>query len=292
MKFTHKVLVLVSFLYYPHLFAYTLESTYNYKNPIILSTDILPECQKKFELLKIPEGKTTYRLNAQILVKSFELNGCKIDTLRSPFVNFTKQSGIDLPSFRQQLNDLYLLHYPTIQIDRIDIHPRGYIDTLPDDAKAIFDQETHTRSKGTFYVTDEHSVRRYFDFTIHAVLPILHSTQKISRHETLSLSNARMLPIPFVTFKSKPLLSFPSQPHRSRIALRENSPILSRNIEPLPIVSKGGKVLVVIKNGAVEMEFSAIAAQEGSLYDIISIQKSDGKSAKAKIIGENRVELQ
>lgn len=292
MKFTHKVLVLVSFFYYPHLFAYTLESTYNYKNPIILSTDILPECRKKFELLKIPEGKTTYRLNAQVLVKSFELNGCKIDTVDSPFVNFIKESGINLFSFRQQLHDLFLLHYPTIQIDRIDIHPRGYVDSLPDDAKAIFDQETHTRAKGTFYVTDENSVRRYFDFTIHAVLPILHTTKKISRHETLSLENVRILSVPFVAFKSKPLLSFPSQSHRSRIALRENSPILNRNIEPLPIVSKGGKVIVVIKDGAVEMEFSGIATQEGSLYDIISIQKSDGKSAKAKVIGDNRVELQ
>ncbi len=292
MKFTPVLLPLISLIVHTTLDAYTLESTYNYKNPTILSVDLIPECPKKFELLKIPEGKTTYRLNAHILVKSYELHGCKIDTIRSPYVNFTKESDIDLPSLRRQLSDLFTLHYPTIHIDRIDIHPRGYIETLPNGAKAIFDQDTHTRSKGTFYVIDEHSVRRYFDFLLQATLPVMHSSEKISRHDVLSAANARMVSIPFTAFKSQPLITFPSEPYRLRIALRENSPILSRHIEPVPIVSKGGKVVAVIKNGAVEMEFSATATQEGSLNDIITIQKSDGKRAKAKIIGDNRVELQ
>jgi flagella basal body P-ring formation protein FlgA len=65
-----------------------------------------------------------------------------------------------------------------------------------------------------------------------------------------------------------------------------------RNIETIPLVLKNTPVTVELQNGAVIIEFEATATQEGLLYDIITIQKNDGKRAKAKVIGENRVELQ
>ncbi|MDQ1297897.1 MAG: flagellar basal body P-ring formation protein FlgA, partial [Campylobacterota bacterium] len=67
---------------------------------------------------------------------------------------------------------------------------------------------------------------------------------------------------------------------------------VDRYLEPLPIVLKGAKVSVQVQNESVIVEFIATATQEGALYDIITIEKSDKKRAKAKVIGENRVELQ
>ena len=58
------------------------------------------------------------------------------------------------------------------------------------------------------------------------------------------------------------------------------------------MVLRGSKVNVIIQNGSVIVEFIATATQEGKLYDIITIEKADGKRSRAKIIGENKVELQ
>ena len=69
--------------------AYTLQQNYTYTNTTVYSTDLFPDIQKKFEIIKIPDDKTQYRIHAQIIAKTFELNGVPIDTENVRYVNFT-----------------------------------------------------------------------------------------------------------------------------------------------------------------------------------------------------------
>lgn len=270
----------------------SLQQSYTFKNPTVFSTDLTNSCPKRFEILQIPDGKSTYRINAQIIAKSYELNGCTIDTGNVRYINFTKETALNIEPFKQQLNDLFIASYPAMIIQKIDVFPRGLIESLPENAKAVFDQDTIENKEGIFYVVDKNGVRRYFDFSLDATLNVLYSNQKINRSEVLSSSNTSLKSIPFVQFRGKPITDLPVTRQRLRRSLRENVPILDRYIEPLPIVLKGSKVSVQVQNGLVVVEFIATATQEGALYDIITIEKSDKKRAKAKVIGENRVELQ
>lgn len=269
-----------------------LQQSYTFKNSTIFSTDLTNSCPKRFEILQIPDGKSTYRINAQIIAKTYELNGCSMDVGKVRYVNFTKQTALNLSLLKQQLNDAFMTTYPTMSIQKIDVFPRGFIETLPQNAKAVFDKDVCDNNHGTFYVLDEGGIRRYFDFTLEATLNVLHSNQKINRREILSSANASIKSISFTQFKGKPLSTLPDQKNRFRRSLRENTPIVDRHLETLPIVLKGSKVSVQVENGSVIVEFIATATQEGALYDIITIEKSDKKRAKAKVIGENRVELQ
>jgi flagella basal body P-ring formation protein FlgA len=47
-----------------------------------------------------------------------------------------------------------------------------------------------------------------------------------------------------------------------------------------------------MQSGTVIVEFSAVASQDGSKNDIISIQKKDGRRIKARVIAPGRVEIQ
>ena len=47
-----------------------------------------------------------------------------------------------------------------------------------------------------------------------------------------------------------------------------------------------------MKNGAVLIEFAAIALEDGALHDIIAIRKADGQRIKAKVTGLNHVDIQ
>lgn len=270
----------------------TLQQTYTFKDPKILSTDLVRSCPKRFEILQIPDGKNTYRINAQIIAKTYELNGCTIDVGKVRYVNFTKQTALNLSLLKQQLTDVFMASYPAMTIQKIDVFPRGFIETFPENAKAVFDKDVCDNNNGIFYVLDEGGMRRYFDFTLEATLNVLHTNQKINRKEILSSANTSIKSIPFTQFKGKPLSTLPDQKNRFRRSLRENTPIVDRHLETLPIVLKGSKVSVQVENGSVIVEFIATATQEGALYDIITIEKSDKKRAKAKVIGENRVELQ
>jgi flagella basal body P-ring formation protein FlgA len=157
---------------------------------------------------------------------------------------------------------------------------------------AIFDKDGYSKNKGIFYVADNNEIRHYFEYSLDATLEVLHSTQKISRKELLSFNNSTLKRIPFSSFRGKPITAIPEIPFRFRTTLKENTPITDRNIEPRPIVLRGSKVSVQVRSESVVVEFIATAMQEGALYDIITVEKADKKRVRAKIIGDNTVELQ
>lgn len=285
-------LLTLLFLFFTELYCETLQQSYVFKEPKIFSTDLVSGCPKRFEILQIPEDRPTYRINAQIVAKAYELNGCSVDVGKVRYINFTKETALDVTPLKQQLTDLFISTYPSMIIQKINVMPRGFIDSIPQNTKAVFDRDLTDRNDGTFYVLDKSGIRRYFDFSIEATLNVLHSSQKINRNDVLTSTNSSLKMIPFTQFRGKPISSLPDDRQRFRRSLHENTPIIDRHLEPLPMVLKGSKVSVQVQNGLVIVEFIATATQEGALYDIISIEKSDKKRAKAKVIGENRVELQ
>jgi flagella basal body P-ring formation protein FlgA len=183
-------------------------------------------------------------------------------------------------------------NYPTMTITSIYITPHGYTESLPANAHVVFDKEGYKQNRGTFYIPDSNGIRHYFDYSLDATLEVLHVTQKTSRKAILSTTNSTLESIPFVSFRGKPLTKLPETPYRFRSSLKEGTVITDQHIEPNPIVLRGAKISAQIKSGTVIVEFIATATQEGALYDIITIEKADGKRVRAKIIGENTVELQ
>ena len=286
----YKILLLITYFF--TLNAYELAENYAYKNTIVYSNDLFPELTQKFELLKIPSEKEHYRVDAQIIAKSFELHGIAIDISKTRYVNFTKYSPVDFIPLKTQLSQMLQERYPSIQIENITITPRGYLSSLNKEVRGVFDDHFYQRSTGTFYILNPQGLRHYLDYSVYATISVLHTTQKITRRERLSGFNTLLKPIPFTSFKDKPLTTLPDQPSRYRSNLKQGQLLTLRNIETIPFVLKNEKVVVEVRSDGVMVEFGATATQEGSLYDIITIQKSDGKRAKAKVIGENRVELQ
>jgi len=274
-----------------NLDAYELSKNYEYENNIIYSDDLFPTIEKKFEILKIPSDQNHYRLDAQVIAKTFELNGISIDSTKTRYVNFTKRSPVDFSPLKQQLASMFTERYPTIRIDDITISSRGYLAALPKNVRGIFDERFYQNGSGTFYYFDEQGIRHYLDYSVRATISVLHSNQKVSRKERLSGFNTLLKPIPFVSFKDIPLTSIPNQPARFRSNVKGGQLLTLRNIETIPLVLKNEKVIVEVQDKGVIVEFGARATQEGALYDIITILKNDGKRAKAKVIGENRVEL-
>jgi flagellar basal body P-ring formation protein FlgA len=285
----HKFILFIVF--FLNLGAYELHEDYLFESQIIYSNDLFPDLTQKFEILRIPDDQTRYRINAQIISKSFELHGIAIDTAKVRYVNFTRKSPIDFTPLQQQLSNALMKRYPTMTIEHITIAPRGYLKSIPKGVQAVYDPKFFQSAKGTFYIPDEQGVRCYLDYLVTGNITVLHTTQKVSRKDPLNGSNTQRLEIPFSIFKDIPITELPAAPYRFRSTLKENTLLTERTVEPIPLVLQGQKVTVVVQTGTVSIEFGATATQEGALYDMITVQKSDGKRVKAKVIGENRVEL-
>jgi flagella basal body P-ring formation protein FlgA len=273
------------------LYSNTLQRSYTFSNPIITSDDLNATCSKNFEIVRIPDGKTSYRMNAQIVLRTFELNSCALEGKEVKYINFTKKSNVNYDALYEQVNTFFISHYPNLKIQSLQIHPHGYLDALPVNPVIIFDKDGYLKNKGVFYIINDEGLRRYFDYSLDATLSCLHTSQKVTRKDPLSLNNCTLKEIPFTSFRGKPLLAI-STDHRFRASLASDSLITDRQIEPKPIVLRNSKVSVQVRSDAVVVEFMATATQEGALYDIITIEKADKKRVRAKIIGENSVELQ
>lgn len=271
---------------------YDLAENYEYVNHTIYSNDLVPDIPKKFELLQIPTDKTQYRIDAQVIAKTFELNGFILDISKTRYVNFTRHSPVDFTPIKQQLSDLLREKYPSIHIEGITITPRGYLASLGKETRGVFDSRFYQNAGGTFYILDREGLRHYLDYAVNASLDVLHTNQKVLRKENLNNSNTQLQNIPFKSFRDTPLTALPDHPSRFRSTIKASQLLTVRNVEEIPLVLKNAQVIVEVQNESVIVEFGATATQEGLLYDIITIQKSDGKRVKAKVIGENRVELQ
>ncbi|MDD2267125.1 flagellar basal body P-ring formation chaperone FlgA [Sulfuricurvum sp.] len=284
--------LLILLLFCLRLSAYELSENYEFTDYTVYSDDLVPNIPKKFEILQIPADKNQYRIDAQIIAKTFELNGFELNISKTRYINFTRHSPIDFTPIKQQLAQMLTEFYPTIHIQEIIITPRGYLAKLGKNVHGEFDKRFYQNATGTFYILDNEGLRHYLDYTVNATLGVLHTNQKVSRKESLNGFNTLLKTIPFQSFKDKPLTALPAHPSRFRSSLKPMQLLTLRNIEEIPLVLKNTPVTVELQNGAVVIEFEATATQEGLLYDIITIQKNDGKRAKAKVIGENRVELQ
>lgn len=272
--------------------AYELKEEYLYTDHTIVSTDLFPGLPQRFEIVKIPSDKYLYRLDAHVVAKTFELHGVPVETAGVRYVSFVKKSPVDLTPMQTQLERKLRECYPSIRIASVTVTPRGYLEGLYPQGRGVFDSRVCQHASGTFYVLNPQGLRHYLDYSVDAVLPVLHTTQKVSRKEGVSGFNTLLKPIPFRSFRDTPLTALPQKASRFRTAIKSATPLTLRHIEEIPLVLKDENVIAEVRNGAVVLEITATATQEGSLYDIITVQKRDGKRSKAKVIGEKRVELQ
>ncbi len=273
------------------LYANTLESSYKSQSGVFYSSDIYPNIDIKFEVIKVPDGKSHIRESAKSIMKIFELYGYNLTPITS-YVDFYKDTQGDFLELKHELQKKLLDRYSSIEIESISIVPRGKEVKLDKNSRAHFSEAIYTNPRGTFYVTDANGVRRYLDYHIKATINSLYSSTKISRNEPLGITNATLKRVAFTNSRDIYIDTFPSESMRFKSTLKPFTQIHYKNLEPAPLVHRNSKVTVLIKDGSVLAEFYAIATQEGSLYDIITVQKSDKKRLKARVIGENLVELE
>lgn len=270
---------------------YELRSSYRVEHDTVKSTTLFPTLDKEFELFSIPPSKTKKRISSSEIVNAFARHGITVKNARTRYIDFLRDSPIDVAPLEAFIAQKYLARYPTLQIKKITVTPRVYTPKLPADYTAVLSSKTFRSDEGTFYVQSPQSAKLFFDYRIDAVVGVIHAKHTLGRKEELNALNTLMRELPFSSVKSHPLTSL-EKPYRLKHKVKADSPISQRDVENTPLVKRGKNITVEIKSAGVLIQFSAIALQDGGLHDIISVQKPDGQRIKAKVTGLNRVEIQ
>ncbi len=272
--------------------ALTLQEHYRYETPVIWSDDLFPSLQKHFIVLEIPEKKTRYRIKASELCERFEREGITIESNES-IVSFERQFTFDMTPLDEALRAHFKEVYPDMIIQALHVNPRAYMTGLPESYEIIIPKKAHQRAKGTFYIKSEDQKRYFFDYELVATIPTVTAKMTIDRRDALTPFNTRLTQSSFTNFTVPPLAPLTSDMQwRAKIRLVSGRLLSERDVEPIPIVKRDTPVTAVLKSASMIIELSVTAEEDGGLYDMITVKKSDGETLRAKVIGTGKVEIQ
>ena len=241
-------------------------------------------------LFNIKDKKHIKRVKSKELIELLKRYNIKAHTKHS-YIQFTQKSPIKTQALQDALKHYYLQHYPKMQIHSITVEPRSFLDQLPQYEKIKFQKRSYLKKDGVFSIVTPQHKEIFFNYTINATLPVYITKKKIQRADPLSVANLKYTTITFERFNSPPLTEL-TQRYQAKRTIKPKTIVTLRDVEPLLVVKRGDRVSATLKNGVIDISFSAKALQNGTISDIITIQTEDGKKLRAKVIGKGVVKVQ
>ncbi|MDY0122439.1 MAG: flagellar basal body P-ring formation chaperone FlgA [Sulfurimonas sp.] len=247
---------------------------------------------KDIHLYTIEPSRYSYRIKAEDLLADLKKHGLKDFETNSLYINFVKKSPIDTSRITKAIENFYKKHYKSIHIQEIQIHPRGFVEGLPGEYKVELHPRSYLTNNGVLHIETLDRKKIFFDFTLIATIDTLLSKKRIDRHDELSAFNTKMHRQLLDRYRAQPIESLSEHSLQAKRTIPENEVITTRDVEGLDLIVRGTKLNVTLQNGAMSIIFAAEALQNGKRNDIISIQNSNGKIFRARVVDKNRVEIQ
>ncbi len=270
----------------------SLQKEYFFTSHNITAKFLLKDSNNITQIFTIDKNKTHYKISSKKLLILLSKKGILVKKPKFSYITFNKKSPINTSSLKNRLKEFYTQNLESIEIHNINIHPRVYIDALPLHFSFHINSKNFKHASSTFYITTQKKKRIFFDYTIDASLHVIKSQHILERKEGLNAFNTKKSRIKFTKIRSKPLVHVRKNAYALKHKIKENEVIYMRDVRAFPIIKKGSRVIMYIKEGTLELQSSATAIQDGVLYDMITIEKNDGSRLKAKVIGINKVQMQ
>ena len=242
-------------------------------------------------LFKIDKNKHFKRVKSKSIIKLLKTNGYDSYRSHNLYIKFIKKSPISLSEIKNEIKNLYKNKYTNIKIKKISVHPRSYTETLPNSYQIKIKSKSYLSNSGIFYIKTPQKKEIFFNYYINALVTIYSARKNIKKGVELSSINTIKKTIQLDKFRAMPLQKLQKGTLQTKHHIKKNRIITFRDMVALDVVKRGSSVSVNLSSDTISITFIAKALQDGKLNDIITIQKSNGKRLKAKVIGKNRVEI-
>ncbi len=242
-------------------------------------------------LYKIDSDRYTKRVSSKVLIKKLASYGYKDIKSKHSYINLSKKSPIDTSKISQFVKKYYKDNYENIDIRKIQIYSRGYVESIPQEYIINIKRKNYLSRKGMLSIKTSKNKKIFFNYTIDARVPIYLTRTKVKKDSELSALNTKKKSIILDKFQSKPIQTVSTGTIQSKYNLRENKILTYRNTESLDVVRKNSYINVSLSNSNMNISCSAKALQSGKIGDTITVEKSDKKRLKVKIVAKNRAEI-
>jgi flagella basal body P-ring formation protein FlgA len=268
-----------------------LQSNYSIKTDDINLSSIIPHAKPDVQLFRIEGGKYTKRVKSNQLLGLLKEYGYNNFLSKSSYIKFTKQSPVDNSKVQKMLKDYYEKKYLHIDIQQMNLTPRGYITSLPEQFTINFQSKSHLSNMGTLFIKDKQNKKIFFDYEILANVDVYIASKNMKRGEELSFINSTKKSIILQKFIAMPLQELEESAKQTKKQFKKGDIITLRDIQTLSIVKRGSAINVNLNSADMAISFTAKALQDGKMGDMIDVQKSNNKKLKVLVTGKNTAEI-
>ena len=201
-------------------------------------------------------------------------------------VKFIQQNSLDFRLIRDEIKKFYRVHYQNIVFKNIEIHSRGYINSLPKKYIVTINKKNSLRSDAILSIKSLKTKKQlFFNYKIEADVDVFISKDIIQRKEELSKKNCIKQTIHFDKFRALPIKKIGKRYIQSKHKIKKNSIITQRDIQKFNLIKRGSNINVILRNRNINISFSATALQNGTLGEIINVKPNNSKILKIRVIG-------
>ncbi len=279
--------LLLLFFIVTSLFSLELEKKYYITSRNIMLSSITGNTQQDKILFTIPKERYTKRVKTKKLLQILQQYNLLYSKPHFAYVQFIYEPPLATKELQRSVAKFYKKYYNTLNIEKITIHPRGFIEKLPLGYSIKFPPRNYLHHKGIFSIkSDKRQI--FFDYSIKATLFVYKTKQKIQKNQPLNRYNTYKTKINFKKFHTLPLEKLQPNSLQASRYLKKETLLTHKDVRALFLVKKGENINIFYKSGGISISFSAKAMQNGIFNDIIKAKNSSGKTIQVKIIGRKR----
>nr|WP_321265677.1 flagellar basal body P-ring formation chaperone FlgA [uncultured Sulfurimonas sp.] len=269
----------------------SLKETYYVNSDDIYISHIIADAPRNKQIYKIEPGKYTKKVKSKELINILKKNGYRNFLAQNRYVTFIKKSPIDTSKIVSYIKKHYTNKYEHIDIKKITVEARGYIDSLPKEYTINLRSKDYLSRDGIVSITTPDNKKSFLNYDVSANVQVYFTKSKIKKDTPLSVLNTVKKSIILDKFMAKPIQNIDATALESKHHMKKNKIITVRNVETLSLVKQNSNVNVSLNSNNMSISFSAKALQDGKYGDQIVVQKDDGTRLKVRVVGKNRVEI-
>lgn len=275
------------------LFADTeLQSSYFVKNSYVLLSDIIKNPRQDKVLYKFNIGKHSKRIKTSELIKRVEQEGYTLHKSNSSYIQFSKKSPINTHKIKQTIAKEYKKIYKNIKIIDIDIHPRSYIESMPNRYDIQLQSRYYLSRKGVVYIKTPDRKKIFFDYHIDSKIIIYTSKKQIKKGEEISDMNTKKESITLDKLRALPLQKLQKSSLEAKHHIKKDTILTQRDVVGLYLVKRGSNINITLKNAGLDISIFAKALQSGRIGQYIYVLTANGKKIKVIVTGRDRAGVQ
>ncbi len=150
------------------------------------------------------------------------------------------------------------------------------------------------REKGSVSATFSKNGQKrkvYYRYTIDATVDVLRANQYIQKGKTITDDMVDFISIKFTNFYQKPITKWYLNRYRANRSIVDGKILTTKHITKITTLKRGDIVTAILRDGAIEVTFSAKTLKDGYVGDIIKIKRDYSSFFNAKIISATEVEI-